>query len=153
MGAPLKIYSGNGVSFSFAGIDIADGKGVDAFCRIEKLDPKYTLRAGIDGQATRSESGNNIHRVTLIVQQTADVNDKLSAIHATDLAVQNGAGVGPLQVRDRNGRSRLNDAQAFIEKYPDQDFENEAKDLEWVFLCPDPDRVVGGNETAVGVSG
>lgn len=143
-----KIWSVNGISANFASVDLADGKGKDTFVRIEKVNERFTVVQGLDGSSTYAENAGNLHRVTVILLQSADANDKLSAIHATDQAIANGAGVGVLMIRDRNGRTVLTEPFARIEKSPDQEFGAEPGDLEWVFLCPNPQRFVGGNAQA-----
>lgn len=142
----MKIYSANGMSFNFAGISVDSGRGIDVFAKIEKITKEaFTTQVGIDGEVTRSQTHDERCKVTINVMQTSDMNDPLTAIHLLDLKAENGAGVGPLMLRDQNGRSVLIEPEAFIEGLPDQEFGKEAKDVGWVFICPSPERFVGGN--------
>lgn len=141
----MRIYSANEVTFNFLGLSIESGRGDDEFVRIEKEEDAFTAKAGIDGEVTRSESKNNIHRVTVTLMQSSKGNDLLSAIHNGDIKIPGGSGVGPAMVRDRQGTSICVDPEAFITKFPDQSFSKEAGTVEWVFIFPNPERFVGGN--------
>jgi len=141
----MKLYNGKEVTFNFASIDVDAGLGDDVFVRIEKINGgRFTAKAGVDGEVTRSLNGDNIHRVTLTLQQTSKFNDALSAVHLLDVQ-EDGAGVAPLMVRDRKGTDLFTEPEAFIEMLPDQEKAREAGEVEWRFLCPDPKRFVGGN--------
>jgi hypothetical protein len=140
----MKVYSGNRVSFNFAGILVESGKGGDVFCEIEQDEESFTWKAGIDGEVTRSENKNKLTTVTLTLQQTSAANDLLSAAHALDLKVAGGAGVAPLMVRDQDGRSVCIDAEASIMKWPTQTFGRESGERVWQFKLPNPEMFVGG---------
>jgi hypothetical protein len=140
-----KRYSGSEVSVSVSGIPINSGRGDGEFVRIEKPDPTFLVKAGVDGEATFYDSRKNIHRVTLTVMQTSDANDILSALHNGDRLSPAGVGIVPLMVKDGLGRSVFVEAEARIEKLPDEAMAEEPGTLEWVFLCPNPQRHVGGN--------
>jgi hypothetical protein len=43
------------------------------------------------------------------------------------------------------GTSLFLDPESRISKFPDETKALEPGTLEWVFLCPDPERFVGGN--------
>jgi hypothetical protein len=140
----MKTYSGNEVTFNFAGLNIGEGRGADEFVRIEGPDDVWTVRQGIDGEVTRSKNPAQYVTVTVTLSQTSADNDLLMAQHLLDLSTPGGF-AAPILVSDRLGTALLAGADAWIVKTPDQTFAREAGDVEWVFGVANPQRFVGGH--------
>lgn len=141
----LKIYDADQVSFVFAGIGIDSGWADGEFCRVEQTTPNFTSKAGTDGEVTRSKTNDRRAKITLILMQSSDGNAVLSAIANIDKAGPNGAGVGPILIRDRQGTSIYTAAKAWIAEEPKVSFSREAEAREWTLECADLKRLDGGN--------
>ncbi len=141
----LKIYSASEVSLIFSLIPIDGGRGNDEFVAISKQGETFSYKAGIDGEGTRSESKDNYFIVKVILMQTSAGNAILSSIHKGDISLPGGAGVAPILIRDKQGKSLFAAAQAWIMKWPDLKYAKEAGTVEWEFGVHDPEVFIGGN--------
>lgn len=141
---PLKVYDADQVSVSLAGIPLsgyADGE----FLRIEESADAFTSVVGTDGQATRSKTNNRLVTITLLLMQSSDSNDLLSALHQSDLSSPGGAGVGAFLARDRNGNAVYRCGQCWVKKAPNVSFGREAGPREWTLEGVLSERTDGGN--------
>src|SRR5690606_10331698 len=128
-----KQYSVDEVSVSVSGVPVSAGRGDGAFVRIEKPEATFSVKQGVDGEATYWESKKNMHRVTVILMQSSSSNDFLSALHNGDILSGSGLGIVPFMVKDGLGTSLLTEAEARIEKLPDEEMAEEPGTVEWVF--------------------
>lgn len=140
-----KVYSANEISCIVGAFPIDSGRGDDEFISITKEDDTFTVKTGVDGEATFSQSGSNVHRVNITLMQSSDGNAVLSAIHVGDLKVAGGAGIVPLMVRDKQGRDLFVASEARIVKWPDVSYSKEVGTVTWQLLCPNPERFIGGS--------
>jgi len=141
----VKVYSASQITFNFAGISFDTGRGDDEFVEIEKVEDTYTYKAGVDGEGTRSESKNSLHKVTLTLMRTSGGNAILTAIHNGDIATPGGLGIAPMMIRDRQGTSSFVCAEAWITKVPTNTYAKEANTFAWEFNCHGPVNIIGGN--------
>lgn len=141
----LKIYDSKEVSIIFAGIPVDGGYAEGEFCRIEQTEEDFLTVIGTDGEVSRSKSNNKSAKVTLSLMQTAAVNAALSALNNLDKRAGNGAGVGPLLIKDRQGTSLYTASKAWISKPPDVSFDKTATARAWEITCADLERLDGGN--------
>ena len=141
----MKVYSAAEITVNVGGLSIDSGRGDDEFCEISKAEDTFTYKAGVDGEGTRSESKNSLHKVKLTLMKTSAGNAILSAIHNGDIAVPGGAGIVPILIRDRQGTSLFTSAEAWITKIPDTKYAKEAGTVEWMFDVHNPTSFVGGN--------
>jgi hypothetical protein len=118
-----------------------DGEGVT----IEQAAETFTAVVGMDGQVTRSKTLNRMATITIKLMQSSTANDLLSALHILDRDAPNGAGVVPLYIRDRNGRSLYTAAQAWISAPPSVTYDREATSREWVIQVARLERLDAGN--------
>jgi hypothetical protein len=139
-----KQHDVNEWTVSFGGVPLEGGKADGDWVTIEKPDPSFGVKIGVDGEATYFRNHSKFHRVTIRLMQTSNVNDVLSAVHTGDLKLGNGIGVAPLMVKNGLGTSLVVEPEARIEKFPDEKATTEPDATEWVFLCPSPERFVGG---------
>lgn len=140
-----KIYDADQVSMVFMGVPISSGFADGEFLRIEQVSEDFTAKVGTDGETTRSKTKNRNAKITLRLMQSSDGNAALSAINNIDILGSNGAGVGPMLVRDRQGTSLYGASKCWIEKPPDVSFDREATEREWTLHCADLTRLDGGN--------
>lgn len=129
----------------FSLIPIDGGRGEDEFVQISKQGETYTYKAGIDGEGTRSDSKENYFMVKVTLMQTSSGNAIFSAIHNGDLLLPGGAGVAPILVRDKQGKSIFAAAEAWITKWPDLKYAKEAGTVEWEIGVHNPAHFIGGN--------
>ena len=131
----FKIYDADLVSINIAGIPISSGYADGEFLRVEKETDDFTDVAGTDGEVTRSKTKDARATITLILMQTADSNATLAALSQLDRNTPNGAGVGALLIRDRQGTSLYTATECWIMKSPDAAFDREATSREWIVRC------------------
>ncbi len=118
-----------------------DGEGVT----IEPGAEVFTDVVGTDGQVTRSKTLNRTGTVTVKLMQSSATNDLFSSLLLTDQNAPNGAGVIPVYIRDRNGRSLHTAHQAWISAWPQVTYDRGATVREWVIRCARLEHFVGGN--------
>jgi hypothetical protein len=131
------------VSIVFGGILIdgfADGEGAS----ITFNEDAYTLTVGIDGRAVRNKMNNRSARLTLNLLGSSATNDALSAVYNLDQAINNGAGVAPLIIRDNNGRTVITAAEAWVARPPDFTMDAEVGTKTWEIDCAQLEVFFGG---------
>lgn len=141
----MKIYDSNQVSIVFAGFAVDGGFAEDEFCRVTPVTDAFTDIAGTDGEVTRSGTNDFRAEIKIILMQTSDNNDKLSALHTTDRKAPNGAGVAPIMIRDKSGRALFFGAEAWVSKGPERVFKKGAEGREWTLRCARLEAFDGGS--------
>ncbi len=142
----VKIYDANEVTVVVALIDIDAGFADGEFVRIEQ-EEQFSTYIGSDGQVTRSKTNQKVARVTIILAQSSESNAALSTLHALDINAPNGAGVGPILIRDRQGLSQFSSDACWIVKFADESYDREVTTREWPIdaVTNGASRFVGGN--------
>lgn len=140
-----KIYDADQVTLVFMGVLVQSGYDDGVFLEIEQEADDFVHKVGTDGETTRSKSLNKNADVKVHLMQTSDGNAALSALNNLDKLTPNGAGVGPMLVRDRQGTSIYTAAHCYVRKPPDVKFAREASDRVWTLHCTDLVRLDGGN--------
>lgn len=141
----FKVYDANEVTVSIAGLPIESGYDDGEFCRIEQEADDFTDKAGTDGEVTRSKTNDRRATISVILMQSSAGNALLSGLNNIDRLAGNGAGVGPLLVRDRQGTSLYAAAECWISKPPDVSFDREPTAREWTLRCANLERFDGSN--------
>lgn len=141
----LKIYDSKAVSMIFAGILVDGGYDEDEFLTIEQSENDFVTVIGADGEVTRSKTNNGHAVIKVKLMQSSGANPALSALNNLDKLAGNGAGVGPMLIRDQQGTSIYTAAKCWIAKPPDVAFGKTAKPREWTFECENLIRLDGGN--------
>src|SRR5690606_21818859 len=100
---------------------------------------------GNDGSTARSINRNRGGSITVTLQQTAPVNDVLSAYAAADEST--GLLTGSILVKDLFGTTIAESGDAWIKKLPDAAFGKEIQGRAWVFDCGELVLNVGGSLT------
>lgn len=141
-----KIYDLGSISCSFLGIPIEDGFGENSAIKIERLRPDYESKEGADGEITRFSTGSKKCKITITLMQTSSGNAALATINQLDVHSDNGAGVGPFMLKDKQGLSLFLAEKAWIVGPPaEAEYTNEVKEREWVLECQESQRFDGGN--------
>lgn len=139
----LTIYDYDQVSVLLGPIlidDFQEGEGVTI-----ETPESFTMKKGGRGHVTRSKTLDNTSIVTITIMQSSASMDLLGALHTLDRNAPNGAGVVPLWIRDRGGRSLYTAPQAWIAKAPDVTFGTEATPRAWIIHVAKLSRTDGGN--------
>lgn len=140
------VWSAADVTVDAGGIEIdQDNIGTEDFVTEEPQVKAFSLRMGLGGGVTYSQNKGLWSKVTVKVRQCASINDKLAALFALDVRTPGGSGIIPLYIKDRNGNYKFFCAQARLESDPGWTAGGEEKDLDWVFLCPNPEKFAGGH--------
>lgn len=139
-----RIYDSKKVACSLAGLPLsgyADGN----FLEVTYDSDQFVDVIGTDGTVSRSKSNDLRATVTIRLMQTSPSNDVLSALLQVDLNADGGAGVGAFMVTDVQGTTLLIGENAWIMKFPDQNFGREAQERSWTIKVDKLNSFVGGN--------
>lgn len=131
----FKTYNLDQLSFSFAGMPITGGYGEGGSVSIKRNSELFETVVGRSGDVVRSRTNDKSGIVELTLLQTSPDNAKLAAMARLDDGTPNGAGVGVLQIRDRENGDLYTAAKAWIQKLPDTTFERKASDRVWTIAC------------------
>ena len=140
-----KVYNADEVTITIAAALIEAGFADGEFLRIEQESDDFVDVCGTDGEVAVSKTNDRRATITIILLQTSDANDVLSALSNLARNSNGLAGAGPLYIRDRNGRTIYQSASAWIAKPPDASFDRSATSREWKVRCDRLVRVDGGN--------
>jgi hypothetical protein len=115
----FKAWNINEMSLSLNAVPL-DGGGYaeDEVLTIDWTEDWFSMYVGADGEVTRVRTNNFSALATLKYAQTADANDRLSAMLTADIAVLNGAAAGVFNARDQSGRLLVTSARAWITAPP-----------------------------------
>jgi len=146
MARNLKIYSPRQITINFLNQTIDSGYDDGDFCKIEANADDFELTMGTDGEGARSETGDRSAKFTVMLLQTSDGNAVFSAANNLDRAANNGAGVGPFMIRDRQGTSMYMADKTWVVGPPKSvTFGRKAQGREWVLETHNLVRFDGGN--------
>ncbi len=140
----VKVYDADQMTVSIAGIPLkgyADGE----FLSIAYENNLFDDVVGTDGDTTRSKTNDRRATITINLMQTSDSNDLLSALFNADSAAPNGAGIGALLIRDRQGRTVYSASEAWIMQMPPASFDRTATERAWEIRVGELVSFVGGN--------
>lgn len=126
-----RYYDPNLITIVVMGIPIDSGFAEDEMCTLEREGDAFFDVAGVDGEVSRSKSKDDRATFTLKLMQTSPNNDLLTALYAIDKAADNGAGVGPFALKDRNGTTLLAGEHSWIMAPPSVTMANKATAREW----------------------
>jgi hypothetical protein len=142
--AGVGFYNADQYVIAMGGVRIqgfADGE----FANIEPSVEAFIRVVGVDGEVARGRNSDTTLIIKLMLLQTSASNLYLSALHTTDRAAPNGAGVVPLLMQDISGNSIATAPQAWVVKAPAQSYDRTPKALEWLIHTGLATLVAGGN--------
>lgn len=140
----LKVYDPKNVAVVFNGVPIS-GYAAGSFVSVEYNVDAFSLVVGTDGESTRAKSNNRSARVTITLLQTSASNDAISAFHNLDLLSPSGAGIGPLLISDKNGRTLFLAEKAWVVKFPTSEYSDTDASRAWMFETDSLNATIGGN--------
>jgi len=140
MANELFIYDAKEISCIFAGINIESGFADGEFIRIEQNEEDFQSIVGTDGSVTRFKTNNKSAKITIRLMQGSPSNAQLSALNRVDKAQPNGAGVGALTIKNRQGSFLHTAEKCWISAPPAVSFDKTATVREWILECADLDR-------------
>jgi len=129
-------------SMIFSG-KIISGFADGTFITVERNEQMFNLKIGVDGEGTRVKSNNKSGKISIILMQSSQSNDDLSAIAAADELTN--SGTGEALVKDPSGRTVCAAQTAWLQKYPNAEFSKEAMTRTWVLETDSLEMFIGGN--------
>lgn len=141
----FSTYDANDILINFAGIPVDSGYADGEFCRVEQAEDDFSLVMGTDGSGTRSKTNNRSATITIILMQSSKTNNALSTLNNLDKKKGNGAGVGPLLIKDKGGTTLFAAEKCWIQKPPNASFDRTATSREWTLATDKLERFDGGN--------
>lgn len=141
----FHIYDPNEVSLMVAGVPVEGGFADGTFIEIIQMSPDFTSKVGVDGDVTRSKTNDRRATIRITLMQSSNSNQLLSAMSNIDRKKSNGAGVGPMLIKDNQGLSLYSAEHSWISKPPDVTFDKEAGPRVWECEVATLERLDGGN--------
>lgn len=145
MSGNFHVYDPNEVTVTVCGIPISGGYADDTFVEVDQDTDDFTDVAGVDGDVTRSKTNDHRATITITLMQSSEANALLSALSNIDKKASNGAGVGPLLIKDNQGTTLFAGEKSWIAKAPTASFGKQAGPRAWKIRCADLQRFDGGN--------
>jgi len=145
----LNIYSPNEITVVLTRADgfshVVGGYSEDAMISVEPSAEALTLYTSADNKSTLLFNSNNSATVMITLNQTSASNDIFSALYEEMRQSKNASKLFSVMIKDLNGRSMYECAQAFIGKRPNASYANSMQNRDWTLLCPDMRQNSGGN--------
>jgi hypothetical protein len=138
----VNTYRPADVTLVFNGIPIT-GFMDGTFITAEKNNDAFALNVGSTGTGARAQTQDESGTVVFVLQQTAEANAALSALHELDKA--SGDGVGALACKDLSGVDTIGAETAWIRKVANMEYGNEISGREWTIETDNLVMIPGGN--------
>lgn len=145
MSGNFHVYDPNEITIVVCGLPIEGGFADDTFVEVDQDSDDFSDVVGVDGDVTRSKTNDHRGTVTLTLMQSSASNALLSALNNIDKKTSNGAGVGPLLIKDNQGTTLFAAEKSWIAKPPTAGFGKQAGPRAWKIRCADLQRFDGGN--------
>jgi hypothetical protein len=140
-----KLYDPKLYSLVIAGIPIpAKGYADGEFIKLERDAQAYTDYAGTSGDVTRVRQHDKRATLTFTTAQEADINAVLSTLHAADQNADNGAGIGPFLLKNREGLTLHGAKECWIAKLPDVTLDKGITARAWMIRIAELSSFEGG---------
>lgn len=110
--------------------------------------PAFADELGADGHVQRYATHETRATLEIVLKGSSEENQKLSALHAADVASSSGVGVVPVLVFDNNGATKISTDSGWITQQPAKGVGSAAQDVTWnirLVLNKPLEWVVGGN--------
>lgn len=145
MAVTCKVWDLDQLSVIPLGIPVDGEFGDGEVVTIEFDEADFTVKKGTGGDVVRSKTYNQLAKVTISLLQTAAANALFSAARLIDVKGKNGAGIGPMLIKDRNGGTLYAGTKCWIEGPPKASFGREGSMRDWTFVVADLTSFEGGN--------
>jgi hypothetical protein len=139
--ALFRNYDPGRIVVIWNGIQI-QGYGPDTFVKATRNEDAFTEQVGANGDVVHVRNRNRTGKVTFTVQDASPSNDQLSAAAIADELT--GLSVGALMIKDLNGTTLVQCANARIQKFPDLEYAAAAGTNDWVLMCAELEMLLGG---------
>jgi len=139
--ALFKNYDPGRIVVIWNGIQI-QGYAHDSFVKCSRNEDTFTQKVGANGDVVRIRNRNRMGKVVLTLQDTSPSNDLLSQAAQAD--ERTGLGFGPLLVKDLNGTTVVQAANAWITKPADVEYGADTGNNEWTITCAELEMTIGG---------
>lgn len=146
MSSGFKAFNINDLAISLNSVPLdGGGYGEDEVMSVEWEGDWFEKMRGADGELSRSNTNKFGAIVTLRYAQTADANDRLSALLKADILLPNGGGAGVFMSRDLQGRTMVTGPRAWVMGMPALKFGVKTQVNEWKIEIADArNSFVGG---------
>lgn len=138
----FRNYDPGQIVASFNGIEIL-GFMDGTFILAERSEDGFAKEVGAQGDVTRVRSRDRSGSVTFTLKAESPTNDRLAEVALDDENF--GIGVGELFVKDLNGTTLIESAEAWIRKIPNAEYADAATGREWVIDCAALEMSLGGS--------
>ena len=118
------------------------GFGPDTFVKAARNEDNYTEAVGANGDVVHTRNRNRTGKVTFTIQDASPSNDQLSAAAIADELT--GLGYGALMIKDLNGTTLVQSANARIQKYADLEYAADSGTNDWIIMCAELEMFLGG---------
>lgn len=139
-----KLQNAKKLTFIFAGVSI-ETYASDEFLKITRDSDAFADSVSANGIVTREQVGDDRATIELTIPRTAGENGALTAIHEADKLAGNGAGVGPLLIRDELGSDIHTAKECWIAKAPDTSYSTTSTNNVWKFRAASLVSIHGGS--------
>lgn len=143
--ARVTAFDINAVDIIVGGIPLKDGL---VSAEVAPEGPAFADEIGADGHVQRYATHETRANLTVVLKGSSEENQKLSALHAADVATESGAGVVPVLVKDNNGATLISTSSGWVTGMPTKPFATSAGDVTWTIrlvLNTPLTWIVGGN--------
>ena len=141
-----KVYNPDEITIIVGPVLVQSGFADGEFLRVEQETEDTADVAGTDGEVAVSRSNDRRALITILLMQTADANQGLSALSNIVRAAPGLAGgIVPLLIKDRNGASLYTAENCWVQRPPDASFDRTAQSREWQIRVANLIRNDGGN--------
>ena len=139
--ALFRNYDPGRIVMVWNGIQI-QGYGPDTFVKASRNEDNFTEQVGANGDVVHVRNRNRTGKVTFTLQDASPSNDPLSAAAIADEL--SGLNYGALMIKDLNGTTLVQAANARIQKYADLEYAADAGTNDWVIMCAELEMFLGG---------
>lgn len=146
----LAVTDADQYSLSLAGVALAiapgqSGFAQDEFFAISQVSDSFEDDVGADGWVERWKTNDHRCEGSFTFLQSSSANAYLASLHALDCNSPNGAGVGSMQLKDKQGTTLILCTRTWIAKPADVTLGRKAKARKWKFRSIWSLYLVGGN--------
>jgi hypothetical protein len=128
----MRQYYSNAIEVTWQDLDFKEGLAQGSFITPARNAPSFSQKPQLNGKYIRSFNADKGGTVTVLVNQSSDLHQKLLEIALED-RVPSGKKVGPMVIKDIASGRQTTFQNAYIQSETDEAFALEDSDLSWVF--------------------
>ena len=128
-------YDPSQVTVTIGGVTLTNWEKIE----VERNEERWKLKAGSSGEVARAKNSNQIGKITITLDQTANKQGQLSAIFISDALIS-------VAIADLSGASVHVMPEGVCQNVPKSEYaKNETSDRAWIFEGALTDHIVAGN--------